>query len=154
MINNLDELFVVLFLKDKATYITKDVEVSLEFCAHPKRIHVNIQHKRLEGCGAAVNSVAEAKSMIRDSFLRYTGKAFPEKNPEVRTWYIQLRNHKYYPLCVSSYKPELVPCDDCYAVNLRYGRYPELDWDRDEQNPDIIYIPKNVVWSITDREPT
>lgn len=154
MIDNLDELFVQLFLKGEYKYKLKKIEIDFGFASNPKRIRVNVTHKGLEGCGAAVNSVKEAKSLIRDAFLRYTGTTFPEKNPEERTWYIQLRNGKFYPLCVSAYKPELIPCDDCYAVNLRYGRYPEIDWDRDEQNPDIVYIPKDVVWCLTDREPT
>lgn len=154
MMENLDDLFVTLFLRDKATFVDKKnhVELELTLFKNPKRLAVHIRKTRgnCEGYGSGRNSVAEAKAMIRDRYLKITGCAFPETNPEERTWYMKLRNGKYYPLCVSVDKPKLTSAHDCYAVHLRNGRYPELDWDRDEQNPDIMYIPKDVIWEITD----
>lgn len=149
---NIDELIIEAFLNDKAVFKKDNMVVSIGFCGKPKRISISVQQTKGDyaGMGCAVNSVEEAKSTIRRNYLRLSGTPFPESDPEERAWFVQLLNHKYYPIGVGTAQPELMECDGYYALDLQMGWYPELDFDRDEQNPDIIYIPKNAIWDITD----
>ena len=150
--NNLDDLFVEALLNDKATFKSKEMELSISLSKNPKRFNIGVSKRtgNYEGVGCCVNSLQEVKSYIRSHWLRISGKPLPERNPEERAWYIKLRNGKKYPIGIFKDKPKLQLCDDCYALKLPYGKYPELDWDRDEQNPDIMYIPKHAVFDITD----
>lgn len=144
-------------LKNEASLIVNKIHLRVNLFKNPKRLCYNVSNST-EGCGSATNSLEETISCLREGYYRITKQDLEEVTPpEVRQWYVTLKNGKQYPFTKSSTRPvmsdyliEAEGEQPSYLLQIDSKLYPELDYEIYSQDRSYMYVYKYDVFGVSD----